>query len=180
MVWGIEQTVTLATGTPIAGARAGRAVRGWHQRLLDERLTLDPDERRIVPASAALRYRVMTSVPEEWIPLLPVHVPQDTRETQLQRGAMPRILEGDPAPPAKIRPQATILRSGLDESPRRPYFLHEEEVPRAGTRVTVRWQRARWSDGRVVVWRGAQKAAGRGEASSGLTFDTLVEAPGTG
>lgn len=180
MVWGIEQTVTLATGAPVMGASAGRAVKAWHQRLLDERLTLNPAERRVVPASAPVRYRVMTSVPEEWIPLVPVQVPDDTRQTQLQRGAMPRILDGDPEPPAKVRPQTTILRSGLDESPRRAYFLHEEEVPRSGARVIIRWQRARWRDGRVVVWRGAQKTTGRGEASSGLAFDTLVEAPRTG
>jgi hypothetical protein len=31
-----------------------------------------------------------------------------------------------------------------------PYFV-DEDMPRSGTRVTLRYQRARWYDGRVVV-----------------------------
>jgi len=27
-----------------------------------------------------------------------------------------------------------LMRQGLDETPKQPYFLHEEEVPRAGIR----------------------------------------------
>jgi hypothetical protein len=175
MVWGIEHTVSLPSGDPVSGPTAGRATRAWHQRLLDARLALNPAERRIVPASAPVRYRVATSVPEEWIPFLPVHVPNDTRETQLQRGAMPRILEGDPDPPAKVRAQTTLLRPGLDLLRRQPYFVHEEEVPRAGAQVTTGFRRARWRNGVVVVWRGAQKRTGRGETSSGLAFDLLVQ-----
>jgi hypothetical protein len=37
------------------------------------------------------------------------------------------------------------------------------------------YQRTRWTDGRVFVWLGARKGVGRGEGSSGLTFDRLVE-----
>lgn len=69
----------------------------------------------------------MTSVPEDWVPLLPVHVEGDTREIQLRRAVMPRILEGDPAKPGKVRPRTTLLREGLDRVPAAAYFLHEEE-----------------------------------------------------
>jgi hypothetical protein len=48
-------------------------------------------------------------------------------------------------------------------------------VPRAGVRVMQAYQRTRWTDGRVFVWLGARKGVGRGEGSSGLTFDRLVE-----
>ena len=174
MVWGIERTVQLASGAWMMGATAGRETLAWHQRLLDERLAANPDDRRFVPPSAPVRYRVMTSVPEEWIPFIPVHVPADNRETQLQRGAMPRILAGDPDDPAKVRPQTQLLRFGLDVIPKLPYFIHEEEATRAGARITQRFQRARGRDGRVVVWLGARKETGRGDASSGLAFDTLV------
>jgi len=180
MVWGIEHTVSLPSGDPVSGPTAGRATRAWYQRLLDARLALNPADRRIVPASAPVRYRVATSVPEEWIPFLPVHVPNDTRETQLQRGAMPRILDGDPDPPVKVRAQTTLLRPGLDVLPQQPYFVHEEEVPRAGAQVTTRFRRARWRNGVVVVWRGAQKSTGRGESSSGLAFDVLIQPPDVG
>ena len=180
MVWGVEHTVSLPSGDPVSGPTAGRATRAWYQRLLEARLALNPADRRIVPASAPVRYRVATSVPEEWIPFLPVHVPNDTRETQLQRGAMPRILDGDPDPPVKVRAQTTLLRPGLDVLPQQPYFVHEEEVPRAGAQVTTRFRRARWRNGVVVVWRGAQKSTGRGESSSGLAFDVLVQPPDVG
>ena len=41
---------------------------------------------------APVRYQVMNSVPENWIPFIPVHVPNNNREIQLQRVAMPRVL----------------------------------------------------------------------------------------
>ena len=100
MVWGIERTVQLAHGGPMPGATVGRETLAWRQHVLDERLRLNPDERRVVTPSAPVRYRVMTSVPEEWIPFIPTHVPGDTRQTQLQRGAMPPPVETCQRPPA--------------------------------------------------------------------------------
>ena len=83
---------------------------------------------------------------------------------------MPRILEGDTLPPQRVEPRTPLLRQNLPAA----YFVHEEEVPRAGVRVTQTYQRARRPDGSVVVWYGARKATGRGEGSSGLAFDRLV------
>jgi hypothetical protein len=123
---------------------------------------------------AAVRFQVMNNLAEHWIPFLPVRVAGSTRETQLQRGAMPRMVGNDPAGFRPVEPRTSVMRPGLDESPKRPYFVHEEEVTRAGVHVTVAYQRTRWLDGRVCVWLGAAKATGRGEASSGLAFDQLV------
>ena len=68
-----------------------------------------------------------------------------------------------------------ILRIELDrEGARESYFLHEEEVPRAGVIVTRTFQRARWFDGKVHTWLGRQKETGRGEGASGLVFDQIV------
>jgi hypothetical protein len=130
-----------------------------------------------VPPAAAVRYQAMNGVPENWIPFAPVHVPGSNREIQLQRAAMPRIIDGDPNPPERVRPLTSLLRVGLDATPPEPYFVHEEEVPRAGARVSHAYQRTRWRDGRVVVWLAAHKTTGRGEGSSGLAFDRLVESP---
>lgn len=58
-----------------------------------------------------------------------------------------------------------------------PYFIHEEEVPRAGTILRQQFQRTRWRGGRAVVWLGATRETGRGEGSSGLAFDQLVDVP---
>jgi hypothetical protein len=113
-------------------------------------------------------------VPENWVPFVPVHIDDDRREIQLQRAAMPRILRGDPRIPRKIEPRTSLLREGLDAALARPYFIHEEEVPRAGIRVHKAFQRTRWYDGRVYTWLGIRKKVGWGEGSSGLTFDQIV------
>ena len=79
-----------------------------------------------------------------------------------------------------MQPRTALLRAGRDVSPGdpvQPYFLHEEEVGRAGTVVTQSFQRTRASDGRAVVWVGASRTVGRGEGSSGLAFDRLVPMP---
>jgi hypothetical protein len=115
----------------------------------------------------------MNSVPENWIPFIPVHIENDNREIQLQRAALPRLLEGDPNPPVKVRPRGVLLRHGLDMAPAQAYFLHEEEVLRAGVQVQQVFKRTRWYGGRVVTWLAVSKQTGRGEGSSGLAFDQI-------
>ncbi len=176
MVWGVEKTISLASGRDKPGAEAAAGTLSYYQRLLDESLGGLPPTPAITPA-APIAYNVMNRVPENWIPFIPVHVPNDIRATQLQRAAMPRLLKGDPNPPAKVRPQTVLLRDGLDTTPKARYFLHEEEVPRAGALVSQGYQRTRWVDGRVIVWLGARKQTGRGEGSSGLRFDQIVAVP---
>jgi hypothetical protein len=58
-----------------------------------------------------------------------------------------------------------------------PYFVAEEEVPRAGRKVTRAFQRARWIDGATFLWIGRAAPLGRGEGSSGLEFDAVDETP---
>jgi len=119
----------------------------------------------------------MSTVPENWIPFIPVHVDGSNREVQLQRAALPRILEGDPAPPVKVKPRTVLLRQGLDQTPPVTYFVFDEEVPRAGARLMQAFERTRWTDGRVFTWLRVRKQTGRGEGSSGLVFDELVNVP---
>ena len=169
MVWGIERTVPLATGATQIGEEAARQTLGFRRRLHP------PSEPG--PPIAAVAYEAQNTVPENWIPFVPVHVPDDKREIQLQRGAMPRVLDGVVTPPVKVRPRTTLLRPGLDISPVSSYFVHEEEVPRVGTRLTVAFNRVRQADGRPVVWLSARRSTGRGEAHSGLEWDRLVSTP---
>jgi hypothetical protein len=120
----------------------------------------------------------MTTVPENWIPFAPTHVPGSVRQIQLQRSRMLRILEGAPLPAPKVPPRTTLMRQGLDGTPQKQtYFIHEDEVPRAGIRVRQGFRRTRWTGGQVYVWLGVQKQTGRGERSSGLAFDSIVNAP---
>ena len=168
MAWGVEQTVLLPSGEARRGAEAGRETLAFHTRLRG-----GPAPAPAFDTDAKIRYEAMTPVPEEWIPLIPVHVPGSNRSIQLQRAAIPRFIDGDRiSPPAIVHPRTTLLREGLDGGGApRPYFLFEEEVPPSGTRVTQAWHRTRWFGGAVVLWWGARKGIGRPTASSGLAFD---------
>ncbi|MFA1550091.1 hypothetical protein [Actinomadura chokoriensis] len=158
MVWGIEQTVRLPTGDPRKGSEVAAEILAHRRRLFPQ----DPPTAPLAP----IAYVAMTSVPGHWIPFIPVHVPGDTRKIQLQRAAMPSEIDQNP-----VRPRTTLLREGLDAAEPGPYFVNEEEVPQTGTKVTVAYNRTRWSNGRVAVWLSARRGAGRGEGSSGLAFD---------
>lgn len=169
MVWGIETMVQLPDGSSRRGREVALELHAKHQAAV-------PPTPQVAPANdAKIRYVLMTSVAEHWIPFVPVHIPNDNREIQLQRAAMPRLLEGEEGVlPEKIPPRTRILREGLDEQPPKIYFIAEEEVERAGTVIETRWQRCRWRGGIIVTWLGHQRTTGRGEGSSGLAFDTIV------
>lgn len=173
MVWGIERSVPTATGDTERGIEAARETLTFYQAQISAGGPPPPGP----VANAPISYRVMSTVPENWIPFIPVHVDGSNREIQLQRAAMPRVLEGDPNPPAKVMPRTRLLRQGLDDTPPQPYFVFEEEVPRAGTRLFECYQRTRWTDGRVYLWLRVRRQTGRGEGSSGLRFDELVDVP---
>ena len=173
MVWAIEKTVPLPNGDSKPGREAATELEARYRHILDTEI----DGGLVVPVQpehkAAIRYQLMTSVPENWIPFIPAHKDGDNREIQLQRASMPRIIPGDPNLPEKIKPRTVLMRQGLNQTPAQPYFIHEEEVPRAGVRVFQTYQRTRWHDGSVFTWLGARKQTGRGEGSSGLAFDQV-------
>lgn len=169
MVWGLETRVPLITGASNSGHEAARETAAYHQRKVAAVQDAEPYR-------APIYYQAMTSVPENWIPFVPVHRPGSKRQIQLQRGGMLRLIEGDSLPkPAKIEPATAILRTGLDQ--KQSLFIHEEEVPRSGARVTRSFQRTRWRDGRTFVWLGMSKQNGRGEGQSHLAFDQIATKP---
>jgi hypothetical protein len=175
MAWGIETVVPLPHGW---SRRGNVAAAEYHDHLQ----TLH-DHGPVAPAvpiewKADVRYEIMTTVPEHWIPFVPEHVADDNRQIQLRRAAMPRYLLNDAAPTfERVRPRTALLREGLDANA--PYRIHEEEVPRAGAHVLRSFQRTRWTNGRVFTWIGMQKRTGRGEGHSGLAFDRIVPTPQT-
>jgi hypothetical protein len=170
MVWAVETIVPLATGYGRRGKEAALETHSYFEKLVNA-VALTPVEYK-----APVSYLAMTNVPENWIPFVPVHKENSNREIQLQRASMLRFIEGDdPDRPDKIRPKTTLMREGLDTNPKSPYYLHEEEIPRAGIRLTQAFQRTRWTNGEVFVWLGVQKTTGRGEGSSGLAFDQIKD-----
>ncbi|HZV44382.1 MAG TPA: hypothetical protein VFF90_07885 [Saprospiraceae bacterium] len=173
MVWGIETIIPLAHGDSVSGNGAAAQYQAYLQRLveLDNAAmpvpAVDDDDQK-----PKIRYEIMNQVPENWIPFIPVHLENDTREVQLQRAAMPRFLKGDVNPPAKVRPRTTLLMDGLAQ--KLPFYIYEEEVPREGAVVYQSYQRTRWKNGKVFIWFGSHKTTGRGEGSSGLAFDRIL------
>lgn len=167
LVWGIEETIPGLAGNGTDGFEAGKSLSNYF-------LTLERDttvERN--PNAATIRYQLGSSVPENWIPFIARHKPGSNRQVRLQRAAMPRLT--DEIPDSVIEPRGQILRIGLDAVPeKKTYFVHEEEVPRAGVIVTRKFQRVRGSNGEVFTWIGRRKETGRGEGASGLLFDQVV------
>jgi hypothetical protein len=117
------------------------------------------------PASvdASLRYVLSSTVPANWIPLLPVQLAGEGGKIvqRLRRGA---VLQPDGS--MKIHPaQGTVLNAGTQ------LLLYDEEVPREGAHVTRGRRMARWTDGSTWMWTSFRRQVGRGEGSSGLRFD---------
>jgi len=177
MVWGIETIVPLASGYSKPGSEASAQYHSYLQKLVNDSVVVSTPPVPVKDGNeeAKIRYEIMNSIPENWIPFIPAHIKGSNREIQLQRAAMPRILEGKQGNPDKIRPRTSLLQEGLKDH--KAYFIHEEEIPRAGILVEQSFQRTRWNNGKVFVWLGMRKITGRGEGSSGLGFDRIVAIP---
>jgi hypothetical protein len=119
---------------------------------------------------AMYRYTLANTVPNNWIPFIPVHTGDSKRAVKLQRAAMPRLFKQHYS---HVRPRTRLLREGLDMQnvQQTPYYIHEEEVPRAGVHLRSTYQRTRWYNGKIINWYGITKKTGRGEGSSGLQYD---------
>jgi len=167
-VWAIETSLPDELGSALDGNNNARAITDTlHQ--LDP--TPPPD---ITDVNAMFRYTLANTVPENWIPFIPVHTDDTNRQIKLQRASMPRLFKGAFS---HVRPFTQFLREGVqdgdDDAPATAYFINEEEVPRAGVQLSATFQRTRWYNGSVVNWYGYRKQVGRGEGSSGLVYDKV-------
>jgi hypothetical protein len=122
-----------------------------------------------------LRYLIETVPPVHWIPLVPVQVSSDPNKpvVLLEKGAVLRPKPSSPAETMPVPSFGKILAPdnvGPGES-EQFYQIHEEEIPRSGSRVRRAYMRTRWFGGETVVWLARQRLTGIGESSSGLQFD---------
>jgi len=153
MVWAIEHKLQGGTGEGLPG----------HERAL---YNAEADATPPPPQGVAqLKYQLETPVPEHWIPMLPVAIDPVQGDIALERGVVVRA-----------RPDGTIFtlpaRSRvLNPTGVLPYRVREEEITRAGTRVSRVICRSRWLNGETFVWIARRKSAGSGEGSSGLKYD---------
>jgi hypothetical protein len=152
MVWAIEHKLLGGTGEGLPG----------HERAV---YNGEVDETLPQTGGPQLRYQLETLVPEHWIPLLPVAIDPAKGDIALERGVVVRA-----------RPDGTIFTLPargrvLNPTGVVPYRVREEEVTRAGTRVSRVICRTRWLNGETFVWIARRKGPGSGEGSSGLKYD---------
>jgi hypothetical protein len=153
MAWAIEHVVEGPAGRPMDRFEA------WQRRLQQQGPASSPG-----PSAAPISYRLATSVPDYWIPFVPVQVGSGMPGTlRLQLGA----LLDETGAPQPLAPMGSIL-SGDPQ-----LQLYDEEVPRAGVVVTRQYRFARWGDGSSQLWISREKQPGKGEGSSGLRFDVI-------
>ena len=166
MVWGIEERIPGALGLGVDGFERATALSTYFQQ------RVPPGEVVLEETDAAIRYRLGNTVPENWIPFIATRVPGSARAIRLQRASMQRLT--DAIPDSRVEPRGAVLRVGLDGvDVRQPYFVHQEQVLRAGVIVTRSFQRTRWFDGKVFTWIGRRKQIGREPGASGLEFDRV-------
>mgnify|MGYP000008806791 CR=1 FL=1 len=183
MVWGVESIIPDLVGSGADGHAAAQELINYF-KILERKEELIPLP---IPEGVKLRYNLGNTIPENWIPFLPTHMPGQNRAIQLQRASMPRWFNGEFT---QIRPRNAVLREGMhhdpqsaedlfvntsDETQDNPYYVFEEEVPRSGMVVQATWQRTRWYNGKIVCWYGRRKKVSKGEGSSGLSFDNIID-----
>jgi hypothetical protein len=152
LVWGLE---SLATDD------AGRT------RDLVAEYTARTTDAPPLPSDADLLYRLMTEVPDHWVPFIPVHIDENRRAVGLVEAALPRTDTWGVS--VLTTPHSSVLRE------LRGQVLREEEVGPAGITVRRRWFLARSADGGRHVWVARSVTTGRGEGNSGLGFDVALD-----
>lgn len=166
MVWGVEERIPGALGLGADGFERATAMSNYFQQ------RVPPSAPTLEETDATIRYRLGTTVPENWIPFIATRVPGTARSIRLQRASMQRLT--DTIAGSRVEPRGAVLRAGLDgASTSQAYLLHQQQVPRAGAIVTRGFQRTRWFDGKVFTWIGRRKQTGRGQGASGLEFDRI-------
>jgi hypothetical protein len=165
-VWAVESSLPDELGSTLDGNNNARA---FADSLKQFDTTPAPGETDV---NSMFRYTLANTVPENWIPFIPVHTDDKNRQIKLQRASMPRLFNSEFS---HIRPVTQLLREGVDDDDIKAsaYFINEEEIPRAGVQLSATFQRTRWYNGSVVNWYGYRKKVGRGEGSSGLAYDRV-------
>jgi hypothetical protein len=165
LVWAVERMYRTFYGEPVSGYD--------HSFLLQRKATegLSGGDETDEESEKPLKYTLMTSVPRNWIPFIPVHTTQITtapldpllRHIELQRACMI-----NPVDKSLIRPNSRLLNEVVS-----PYYIDESEVPRSGIVLSESCQRTVWHTGVNFLWIARKKFSGAGEGSSGLKFDSI-------
>jgi hypothetical protein len=147
LAWSIETQVMGPTGRGIS--------RPWFRSQFDLPPATTGDDYELV-------WRLATPVAETWTPMVAVH--ENNGPRLLRKG---RLLDT----------ATTDLRAAKSQLLADIHDVREEEVTRAGIQLRILEHHVRWHDGRAFVWRGREKRSWRGEAASGLRFDSATPRP---
>ena len=143
LAWAIERLVQAPSGTPRSR-------------------TAEPGPPPFQPGTEAadLDYLLSTSVPADWIPLVPVRAGENS--IVLRKGAMLDAAD------RVVEPLGRLLR------PNEALDIQDEEIPREGVRIRRVPVLTRRTDGSYTRWVTRRVTVGRGEGSSALAFDSAI------
>ena len=144
LAWSIETQVMGPTGRGI--------FRPWFRSEFDLPPATTGDDYELV-------WRLATPVAETWTPMVAVH--ETNGPLLLRKG---RLLDT----------ATTDLRAAKSQLLADVRDVRAEEVTSAGIQLRILERHVRWHDGRAFVWRGREKRSSRGEAASGLRFDSAT------
>jgi hypothetical protein len=169
-VWAVEHKVRNGLGNPVNGFDAQNERRECEMEgAIPESDAFSTGES--LDNSTMPVYRLASTVPDNWIPYVPVHVPVQPDGSDLK--------DIDELFSIKLR-QADMMSKDNDHDPMTSIlnrgdidWINEESIPRAGVKVQLTKQRVRWIDGKTYVWLGRKVVTGKGEGSSGLRFDII-------
>ncbi len=152
LAWGIERSIEGATETPVTLANGSAPT------------DVAPSPATPAVPDAPPRYLLSTTVPDNWIPLLPVQLDDHGNlVSRLKRGA---VLQPDGT--MKVHHARSEALNALAS-----LLLYDEEIPREGVHITRRRRLARSMDGTTYMWTAFRNEVGSGEGSAGLRFDQL-------
>jgi hypothetical protein len=155
LAWGIERHIEAPTETPLNLTSGSSAT-----------ASVPSPPPATVPVAGAPRYLLSSTVPENWIPLLPVQIQPDPNGPLLSRLKRGAVLQPDGTGKVHLAQSEALKALGTA-------LLFDEEVPREGVHITRRRRMVRWIDGSSWVWTAFRNEIGGGEGSAGLRFDQL-------
>ncbi len=171
LTWGIEKAYRSLYGEPISGYET--QVPRNNNNNEQSRNNNNEDISNNLGSNKPVKYTLMTTVPPNWIPFIPVHTTNflSNPVTNLPSQLHIELQRGSIINPKTKEPQRPNSRL-LNEVPP-PYYIDESEIPRSGIIISEKCRRIMWHNGKIFLWIGRKKSVGTGEGSSALKFDSI-------
>lgn len=160
LAWGVEEIIEGASGQRILRRQE------YHRMLTPDARAATDASPADESATDAWQYRLISSVPPNWVPFVP-EIRDDQATNRLLRARMEEWEMLGTLKPLLVGARGRIM------DPNRPLAIQEEEIPRGGIVVTRSYQAARSGDGSLVIWLGRRKRLAGQTRSSGRQTDQI-------